>query len=84
MSLRGKLKMKEQVEEENERLKAEVSELRNKGIEAEKKKIKYKGELKELQALVNSLQKENKEMKSEIAEGKAKGAKKSVKISAKK
>ena len=55
MSLRGKLKMKEQVEEENERLKAEVSELRNKGIEADKKKSKYKGEIKELQAVVSSL-----------------------------
>ena len=33
--------MKEQVEEENEKLKAEVNELRNKGIEAEKKKTKY-------------------------------------------
>jgi cbb3-type cytochrome oxidase cytochrome c subunit len=55
MSLRGKLKMKEQVEEENEKLKAEISELRNKGIEAEKKKTKYKGEVKELQAVVSSL-----------------------------
>jgi hypothetical protein len=55
MSLRGKLKMKEQVEEENERLKAEVAELRNKGIEADKKKSKYKGEIKELQVVVSSL-----------------------------
>jgi uncharacterized protein (DUF3084 family) len=90
MSLRGKLKMKEQVEEENERLKAEVSELRNKGIEAEKKKSKYKGEIKELQAVVSTLQKENKELKGEIAEIAMKNnkvAKKSVsggKISAKK
>ena len=82
--------MKEQVEEENEKLKAEISDLRNKGIEAEKKKTKYKGEIKELQAVVSSLQKENKELKSEIAEivmnGKNKGAKKNVsgKISAKK
>lgn len=68
MSLRGKLKMKEAVEEDNERLKAEVSDLRNKAIECDKKKIKYKSEVKELQAIISSLQKENKELKSENAE----------------
>lgn len=60
--------MKEAVEEENERLKAEVSELRNKGIECDKKKTKYKTEVKEIQAIISTLQKENKELKSEIAE----------------
>jgi len=38
MSLRGKLKMKESVEEENERLKAELNEARGRIVESEKKK----------------------------------------------
>ena len=38
MSLRGKLKMKESVEEENEKLRAELNEARAKVAEGEKKK----------------------------------------------
>jgi hypothetical protein len=41
MSLRSKLKQKEAVEEENERLKAELNEFRARAIEHEKKKAKY-------------------------------------------
>ena len=83
LSLRGKLKQKETVEEDNEKLRAELNELRVKTIEQDKKKAKYKGEIKELQALVSGLQRENKELKSEIAEmgfkgGAAKAAAKKV------
>ena len=47
--------MKESVEEENERLRAELNEARAKAAEGEKKKLKYKGEIKDMQGLVSSL-----------------------------
>lgn len=68
MSLRSKLKQKEAVEEENERLKAELNEFRARAIDHEKKKAKYKAEAGEARAQVEALQKENKGLKEEIGE----------------
>ena len=49
MSLRAKLKLKETVEQENEKLKEELGDLRSKAVANEKKKNKYKDQIKELQ-----------------------------------
>jgi septal ring factor EnvC (AmiA/AmiB activator) len=68
MSLRSKLKQKETVEEENERLKAEMHELRALAQERDKKKSKYKAEAIEARTQVEALQKENKALKEEIGE----------------
>jgi hypothetical protein len=68
MSLRSKLKQKEGVEEENERLKAELNEFRARAIEHEKKKVKYKVEAGEARLQVEALEKENKGLKEEIGE----------------
>ena len=68
MSLRAKLKQKETVEEENERLKAELAEHRAKALDLEKKKAKYKSEAIDARAQVEALQKENKGLKEEIGE----------------
>ena len=73
--------MKESVEEENERLKAELNELRGKTIDCEKKTQKYKSEMKELQGQVGSLQKENKSLKDEITELVFNGKKNAKKVS---
>ena len=48
MSLRGKLKMKEGVEAENEKLKEELNEMRLKFMESEKRKSKYKDEVQDM------------------------------------
>jgi len=49
MNLRAKLKVKESIELENEKLKEELSDIRSKAAENEKKKNKYKDQIKELQ-----------------------------------
>jgi cell shape-determining protein MreC len=54
MSLRAKLKTKESVEEENEKLKGEIAELRARAVEEEKKKTKHKALIRDLQAQIAS------------------------------
>ena len=49
MSLRAKLKTKENVEEENEKLKGEIAEMRARAVEEEKKKAKHKAIIRDLQ-----------------------------------
>ena len=49
MNLRAKLKLKETVEQENEKLKEELGDLRSKAVANEKKKNKYKDQIKELE-----------------------------------
>lgn len=68
LSLRAKLKLKETVEDENERLKLELAELRAKHCDHERSKQKYKSAQIELQTQVEALQKENKGLKEEIGE----------------
>jgi hypothetical protein len=55
MSLRGKLKQKESVEDENARLREEIGELRARNVEQEKRRTKQQEEVRELQALVESI-----------------------------
>jgi len=50
MQLKGKLKMKEVVEEQHEELKKEHDLLKKRFLESEKKRKMQKGQLKELQA----------------------------------
>ncbi|CDW81937.1 UNKNOWN [Stylonychia lemnae] len=68
MSLRGKLKMKETVEQENEKLKEELAQIRSKMMESEKKKLQYKEQVQEYQLFNEKLLKENKGLKEEIGE----------------
>lgn len=68
MNLRAKLKVKESIELENEKLKEELSDIRSKAAENEKKKNKYKDQIKELQLQNERLMKDNKGLKEEIGE----------------
>eukprot|EP00347_Sterkiella_histriomuscorum_P023291 403335210 len=68
MSLRGKLKMKEGVETENEKLREELNEMRQKFMDSEKRKQKYKEQVEDLQVANDRLAKENKGLKEEIGE----------------
>eukprot|EP00347_Sterkiella_histriomuscorum_P002869 403366482 len=68
MSLRGKLKMKEGVETENDKLREELNEMRQKFMDSEKRKQKYKEQVEDLQVANDRLTKENKGLKEEIGE----------------
>ena len=48
MSLRAKLKIKEGVEADNEKLKEELNEMRQKYLDSEKRKSKYKDEVQDM------------------------------------
>jgi regulator of replication initiation timing len=52
MSLKSKLKQKDSVEEENEALRKEVAELRQRASEMERKKAKASDQTAEMQATI--------------------------------
>ena len=56
------------MEEDNERLRSELQDLRALAQYRDKKKSKYKAEALEARAQVEALQKENKSLKEEIGE----------------
>lgn len=68
MNLRGKLKQKEGIEVENEKLKLELQEYRQKHLVQEKKKLKYKEQAKDMQVANEKLVREVKSLKEEIGE----------------
>lgn len=60
--------MKENVEVENQKLKDEINDMKQKMIENEKKKNKYKSQIQELQTINEKFMKDNKALKEEIGE----------------
>lgn len=76
MSLRGKLKQKEGVEEENDKLRVELNEMRARAIEQDRKRVSMQEEVKLLQGQVSNLQRDNKGLKDEMSSKTMVGSKK--------
>lgn len=68
MQLRARLKQKETVEAENERLKKELSEFKQKQIDMQKKNVQLTEEVRLLQASLAKSQADKSAVKKELSE----------------